>query len=434
MTLSKFTNICDPKSAGFVKLTKVANNRLKKGNLIEVREAYNKQLTELLNVTTDEYMQKLAKPRSYQKHTTLVNKKLREIVSKLNRQKFTGKIKVFKKWEKFIEASNEKDVVDNRINYLQRFFDEYRNDFIKNVYVDDLPYNNTSFSNELKAFVSLYSEITRVTQQSGDSVETSVKVPQDYYVSKQQVQTVWRCDFVIATRILESIFARLKLKLTPEFKEISDIAIIFENGISAFSVGRNQINVLLAPTINFVRRPNGTFQLHSTTEPAYTSGDVNEMYYLHGVYVTKAQWDMAIKKTLTFDKFLKIKNMEQRRVVSQEAGADCFAKHPNAEWSEKSPNGNKLITIRNAIKPTEDPARNNQSLDIKILNYKDPSTGREYNSFVPARLYNDGKTEINNSTRMDDDNSHELTDPDEAMAWKFGKTKEEYYGELIAEA
>ena len=168
--------------------------------------------------------------------------------------------------------------------------------------------------------------------------------------------------------------------------------------------------------------------------PCGSSGDVGGMYYLHGVYVTKDQWDMAVKKTLTFDKFLKIKNMEQRRVVSQEAGADCFAKHPNAEWSEKSPNGNKLITIRNAISQSEDPSRQNQSLDIKILNYKDPSTGREYNSFVPARLYNDGKTEINNSTRMDDNNSHELTDPDEAMAWKFGKTQEEYYGELIAEA
>ena len=435
MTLSKFTKICDPESAGYTKLTKVANNRLKKGNLIEVREAYNKQLSELLDVVTDEYMQKLAKPKSYKKHTTHVNNKLREVVSKLNGTKFTGKIKVFNKWTKFIEASNEKDVVDNRINYLQRFFDEYRNDFIKNVYVDDLPYNNSSFSKELQSFVALYSEITRVTQNSGNGESDPIKVPQDYYVSKQQVQTVWRCDFVIATRILEQIFTKLKLKLTPKFQEISNIAMIFENGISAFSVGRDQVNVLIAPTINFIKRPDGNLQLHSTTEPAYMSGDVQEMYYLHGVYVTKTQWDMAVKKTLTFDKFLKIKNMEQRRVVSQEAGAGCFSKHPNAEWSEKSPHNNKLITIRNAISPSEDPSRQNQSLDIKIINYKDPSTGREYNSFVPARLYNDGKTEMtDNRIRMTDENCHELTDPDEAMAWKFGKTKEEYYGELVAEA
>ena len=435
MTLSKFINICDPKSAGYTKLTKVANNRLKKGNITEVRNAYNKQITELLNVTTDEYMQTLAKPKSYQKNKTIVNKKLREVVSKLNNEQFIGKIKVFKKWEKFIEASNEKDIVDNRIDYLQKFFDEYRNDFIKNVYVDDLPYNGTTFSKELQSFVALYSEITRVTQRSADfDHDLPVNIPKDYYVSKQQVQTVWRCDFIIATRILEKIFTRLKLKLTPKFKEIASISMIFENGVSAFSVGHDQINVLIAPTINYIKRPNGTFQLHSLDESAYMSGDVEGMYYLHGVYVTQEQWEMAVKKTLTFDKFLKIKNMEQRRVVSQVGGAECFAKHPNAEWSEKSPHNNRLITIRNAIAPTEDPARNNQSLDIKIVNYKDPSTGRPYNSFVPARLYNDGKTEINNTTRMTDENSHELTDPDEAMAWKFGKTVEEYYGELIAEA
>ena len=431
MTLSKFLNICDPDSIGYAKLKKVANKRLRKGNMTEVRESYNKQLTELLNVTTDSYLQKLAKPKPYKNNTTVVNKKLRGLVTKLNGEKFVGRIKVFDKWEKFIEASNRKDIVDNRIDYLQRFFDEYRNDFIKNVYVDDLPYDKTTFSQELQRFVSLYSEVTRVRQ---DDNSVNDKIPTDYYVSKQQVQTIWRCDFVIATRILEEIFMKLKIKLTPKFREISEISKIFENGISAFSVGRNQINVLIAPTMNYVKRPDGNLQLHSMTEPSYTSGDIGDMYYLHGVYVTQEQWEMAVKKTLTFDKFLKIKNMEQRRVVSQVGGADCFAKHPNAERSEKSPHNNRLITIRNAIAPTEDPSRQNQSLDIKIVNYKDPSTGREYNSFVPARLYNNGKTEINNTTRMTDENSHELTDPDEAMAWKFGKTVEEYYGELIAEA
>ena len=435
MTLSKFINICDPKSAGYAKLVKVSNKRLKKGNITEVREAYDKQFTELLNVTTNDYLQKLAKPKSYKNNTTPVNKKLREVISKLNDKPFKGKIKVFEKWEAFIEASNEKDIVDNRISYLQRFFDEYRNDFIKNVYVDDLPYTDTTFSKELQSFVALYSEVTRVTQNGGNGESDPIKLPQDYYVSKQQVQTVWRCDFVIATRILELIFARLKLKLTPKFKEIANISVIFENGISAFSVGLDQVNVLIAPTINYIRLPNGNLQLHSMEEPSYVSGDVASMHYLHGVYVTKDQWDMAVNKTLTFDKFLKIKNMEQRRVISQVGGAECFAKHPNAEWSERSPHNNRLITIRNAISPSEDPARNNQKLDIKILNYKDPSTTREYNSFVPARLYTDGKTEIgNNNTRMTDENSRELTDPDEAMAWKFGKTKDEYYGELEAEA
>ena len=187
MTLSKFINICDPKSAGYAKLVKVSNKRLKKGNITEVREAYNKQFTELLNVTTSDYLQKLAKPKLYQNKTTSVNKKLRDVISRLNNKPFKGKIKTFETWESFIEASNEKDIVDNRIAYLQRFFDEYRNDFIKNVYVDDLPYTNTSFSKELQAFVALYSEVTRVTQQDDSQSPT---VPQDYYVSKQKVQNI----------------------------------------------------------------------------------------------------------------------------------------------------------------------------------------------------------------------------------------------------
>ena len=437
MTLSKFLKIVDPSSNGYNKLTKMANNRLSKGNIAEVRESYNKQFSELINVVTDEYVNTLAHPKPYEKNKRVVNEVLRELTSMIFGSESRAKITVFKNWDKFIEASNKKEIVDSRIDYLQKFFAEYRDAFIKNVYVDDLPYNGTSFSAELKKFVSLYTELTgvRATDNETDEIKNDmVKLPNDYYVSKQQIQTVWRCDFVIATRIIERVFSKLKLKLLPEFRNISNIAKIFENGVSAFSSSPDQINVLIAPTINYVKRPNNALELHSTTTASYHSGDTDNVYYLHGVYVPKKYWKYAVDKTLTLEKFMKIKNIEQRRVVSQEAGADCFAKHPNAEKTEKSPHNNILITIRNAILPSEDPSRSGESMDIKILNYKDPSTGREYNSFVPSRLFEDRTTDLSNTIRMTDSNSRELTDPDEAMAWKFGKTKEEYYNELVLEA
>ena len=60
--------------------------------------------------------------------------------------------------------------------------------------------------------------------------------------------------------------------------------------------------------------------------------------------------------------------------------------------------------------------------DVLIVKYKDPSTERVYHSFVPPVLNPDAR------------DSKERTDPDEALAWKFGKTKEAYYGGMLAEA
>ena len=108
MTLSKFLKIVDPSSNGYNKLTKMANNRLSKGNIVEVRESYNKQFSELINVVTDEYVNTLAHPKPYEKNKRVVNEVLRELTSMIFGSESRAKITVFKNWDKFIEASNKK--------------------------------------------------------------------------------------------------------------------------------------------------------------------------------------------------------------------------------------------------------------------------------------------------------------------------------------
>lgn len=426
MKLSKLIKICDPKSPGYSKLIKVSNNRLKKGNIVEIRENYDRLFNEVLRTTTANYLQLLAKPNSYKTKTTTVNKVLRRLHNDVHSTDHKGRIRVHDTWSEFVNASNKADIVDTRIDYLETFFNKYRDVFISNIYTSNLTMGNGSdVIKELQQFVGLYTSPRNMVSEVLKEQNIELNIPDDYYASKQQIQTVWRCDFVIATRILEKTLSHFKLKLYNTFTDIANLAVIFENGVSAFSIGKTGINVLIAPRMECRRTEGGNYQLHSTENHSYSSGDVPDLYFINGVWVPKKYWKMATDKTITFEKWIKISNMEQRRVVIEEGGAECFASHPNAVHSKVSPHGNKLITIKNATKATNQ----TPALDIKILQYKDPSTTRLYNSFVPARIPND-----KNTTRFDETNSYELTDPDEAMAWKFGKTKDEYYGELVAEA
>ncbi|SVC65475.1 uncharacterized protein METZ01_LOCUS318329, partial [marine metagenome] len=73
---------------------------------------------------------------------------------------------------------------------------------------------------------------------------------------------------------------------------------------------------------------------------------------------------------------------------------------------------NCLIRIPGFLRANAPGNRSRQAIDLNIVNYKDPSTKRVYNSFVPPNI----------------------TDPDEAMAWKFHfESAEDYYGKLVEE-
>ncbi len=81
---------------------------------------------------------------------------------------------------------------------------------------------------------------------------------------------------------------------------------------------------------------------------------------------------------------------------------DLFLHEINAKLKKYSRRGNELYQ---AYARGPDPVDHRErTIELKILKYRDPSTDRIYISFVPAYL----------------------EDPDEAMAWKFNITKQQY--------
>ena len=130
-----------------------------------------------------------------------------------------------------------------------------------------------------------------------------------------------------------------------------------------------------------------------------------------------------MEKMITVEEIMAIRNIEQRRVVIQHIGAEIFSKHEKAIEGKISPNGNQLIRLVGLLTKENTPdLDDDDKLDVLMVKYKDPSTGREYHSFVPPTL------------DADDRESKPRTDPDEAMAWKFGMSKSDYYNKMRAQA
>ena len=97
-----------------------------------------------------------------------------------------------------------------------------------------------------------------------------------------------------------------------------------------------------------------------------------------------------------------IQNIEQRRVACKHYGKDKIFKALSPVLIHKSDRGNELYEVSFGT----DGWRRKQL----ILKYKDPSTTREYLSGIPRQ----------------DDQNQEIKDADQAMAWKFSLTKDEY--------
>ena len=431
---NKFQNILavvDPTSKGYKKLERIANRRLKQPSVIEERKEFEKEW-ELREVNTViKYFNSLAQPGIYKDNKSEIDTILQSLYRTASPKAGTAvpiKIASFTTWSEFTNASNKKDVTDQRVELLKRLFESTRNSWIQKIWCKD-PSNDMprGFKENLSAFTRIHDNIKSINKELNPPKKVT-ELANDYYAQKQQIQSIGRCDFIAATKVMEIMLDGFDLQLSAEFQMVADYSKIFELGVSMFSIGDNNLNVLEAPKIALELAANNnsnveTYRLHSETIPAYNSTDTGEVHFFHGIFVEKALWRKCKNKSIAPSEIFLIKNIEQRRVVIEAVGADVIVKSKTAEVGKTSEHGNTLIRIRN-IKLNEDDKRRmgTDGFDVLIVRYKDPSTERVYHSFVPPVL----------DTQARD--SKERTDPDEALAWKFGKTKVDYYGGMQAEA
>ena len=138
-------------------------------------------------------------------------------------------------------------------------------------------------------------------------------------------------------------------------------------------------------------------RLHSVSEPAIQFRDGYSIYRIHGIeFDEKTFYDLTQRKIPVKD-ILQLENIEQRYVALEYYGFDTILDELNARLIDESPRGNKLYEIDFA-------GSAGNVVTTKFLKYSCPSTERNYGSFVKP----------------------EITQADQAMAWKHNCTEEEY--------
>ena len=166
------------------------------------------------------------------------------------------------------------------------------------------------------------------------------------------------------------------------------------NGIYNIIILENFVIITRCPKkINL----DDSFKLHSVTQES-----IYDQYYIHGVFFEKELWEKVAQRKLNPKEVMKMKNIEQRRVTINHYGWDEIFDYFDKKLINKSKRNSKAELYR--VKGLA------ENIEINIVKYEDPSTGRMYVSQVPD---------------MDDYNKEILT-ADHAMAWKSYMSLDEY--------
>jgi hypothetical protein len=143
-------------------------------------------------------------------------------------------------------------------------------------------------------------------------------------------------------------------------------------------------------------------RLHSVSEASVQWRDNINQYFIHGVPFEYDLWQKVTKRELIPKEVMEMKNIEQRRVTINHYGWDEIFDYFDKKLINKSKRSSKAELYRvNGLA---------ENIEINIVKYEDPSTGRMYVSQVPDV----------------DDFGKEITTADHAMAWKSYLTLEEY--------
>jgi len=203
---------------------------------------------------------------------------------------------------------------------------------------------------------------------------------------------------------------------------------LLDKGIWTMSLYDDCVLVCTLPTR--VRRDEVTKQLHSLQGPAIEWSDGTGQYFIHGLNFSESfidnlgsppeLWDRIANGKITWDEIFGLRNIEQRRVAVRVYGPKRILQDAKAVLIDTSGRGNKLYKITPQI-ATRDPKTGKVTFkaddrrqntdenhtripEMRAMHYRDPSTDREYYSFVP--------TNINKA--------------DDGMSWKFQLTPAQY--------
>ena len=164
-------------------------------------------------------------------------------------------------------------------------------------------------------------------------------------------------------------------------------------------------------------RADDAYRPHSTNSPSI-SWKWTKIHCLHGVYFDEKLFYGIVHREFHGKKIISITNMEQRRVAMDIYGIEKLMESLDKKLIDKSSRGNKLYRINlgyssNSIwisRRMREWGSTTEQITGLVLKYSCPSTGQIYFSGIP---------EV-------DDNEQRIKSADQAMAWKFGLSEEEY--------
>ena len=151
----------------------------------------------------------------------------------------------------------------------------------------------------------------------------------------------------------------------------------------------------------------GIGRLHSIKEPAISWSDGYELHYLWGVYFEKDLWEQVVSGSMSAKDILKLENMEQRMCALKVYDQEKLFREIDAKLLDTHIRDTLTHDGIKTIKYELFEVDKVFSTTEYFVNYKCPSTGRFYSSCVEY------------------DELEEKT-AEGAMAWKQGRTVEEY--------
>jgi hypothetical protein len=190
-----------------------------------------------------------------------------------------------------------------------------------------------------------------------------------------------------------SAMQKIGVKYSIDFKNYIKL---YDSGIFTMIMAERICAFCPMPTI--LNKDIISGKLHDTKDYSIQWSDGYKLAFVNGFYIDYELFE-KFKSGMSLSELMQIPNIEQRYALMKEVDKKLML--INATLISETVRGNRLFAIEKII----------PNKTIKMLNYKCPSTGREYFKFVP----------------------YEMINADKAQAWCHHYTLEEYL-ELINES